>query len=404
MHKIYFEKRCIVICRNDEAQLADPNSVEFHIGEKIDIHALVGMFEASATLSRIYIPTDGRQEEEIYRRLCSEFREVNAAGGLVSNRRGDYLLIRRDGLWDLPKGHQEPGEDIRRGPEEGHEPAQLYPQAGIEGVLLFKPVPLVALPAEGPHHPDAGEVLLHHGGEPALVLIALLEALAELMMEKDGIPDDDRQGSHGDEGQGHVHAQHEDHGHDQHDKNPDEAGHLLGDEIAGGVDIAGAALDDIPGVVLHMPLEGQAGNMAVKGIPHILHQGFAAPGIGDPEPVLGGHLHHGHRQDGQGHNPQPGTQGLRAAEGIGIFPGQFRIDGVEIAFRDDDVRVQDDEPFPFRPFCSVVPGLSGTGIGFGIIAYREPVFEGSDNLFAGDGGSDNPSEKILIFEGKLILT
>ena len=113
MHKIYFEKRCIVICRNDEAQLADPNSVEFHIGEKIDIHALVGMFEASATLSRIYIPTDGRQEEEIYRRLCSEFREVNAAGGLVSNRRGDYLLIRRDGLWDLPKGHQEPGEDIR---------------------------------------------------------------------------------------------------------------------------------------------------------------------------------------------------------------------------------------------------------------------------------------------------
>ena len=113
MHKIYFEKRCIVICRNDEAQLADPNSVEFHIGEKIDIHALVGRFEASATLSRIYIPTDGRQEEEIYRRLCSEFREVNAAGGLVSNRRGDYLLIRRDGLWDLPKGHQEPGEDIR---------------------------------------------------------------------------------------------------------------------------------------------------------------------------------------------------------------------------------------------------------------------------------------------------
>jgi ADP-ribose pyrophosphatase YjhB (NUDIX family) len=30
----------------------------------------------------------------------------------VSNRRGDYLLIRRYGLWDLPKGHQEKGEDI----------------------------------------------------------------------------------------------------------------------------------------------------------------------------------------------------------------------------------------------------------------------------------------------------
>ena len=111
MHKIYFEKRSIVICTGDEAALADPNSVEFHLGERVDIHALVGMFEASATLSRIYIPTD--EIETTYRRLCAEFREVNAAGGLVSNRRGDFLLIRRDNLWDLPKGHQEEGEDIR---------------------------------------------------------------------------------------------------------------------------------------------------------------------------------------------------------------------------------------------------------------------------------------------------
>lgn len=112
MHKIYFEKRSIVICRSGEAQLSDPNSVEFVLGDKIDIHALVGLFVASATLSRIYIPTEPEDEESTYKRLCAEFKEVNAAGGLVSNRRGDYLLIRRDGMWDLPKGHQENGEDI----------------------------------------------------------------------------------------------------------------------------------------------------------------------------------------------------------------------------------------------------------------------------------------------------
>ena len=111
MHKIYFEKRSIAICTPGEAALADPNSVEFHLGDKLDIHALVGLFEASATLSRIYIPSD--DTDATYRRICSEFKEVNAAGGLVSNRRGDFLLIKRDGLWDLPKGHQEAGEDIR---------------------------------------------------------------------------------------------------------------------------------------------------------------------------------------------------------------------------------------------------------------------------------------------------
>ena len=71
---------------------------------------MVSMFKSSPNIARIYIPAQDTQK--MYRRVCSEFKEVNAAGGLVSNRRGDYLLISRYGLWDLPKGHQEEGEDI----------------------------------------------------------------------------------------------------------------------------------------------------------------------------------------------------------------------------------------------------------------------------------------------------
>ncbi len=71
---------------------------------------MVSMFKSSPNIARIYIPA--KDTQKMYRRVCSEFKEVNAAGGLVSNRRGDYLLISRYGLWDLPKGHQEEGEDI----------------------------------------------------------------------------------------------------------------------------------------------------------------------------------------------------------------------------------------------------------------------------------------------------
>ncbi len=101
----------MMVCSPDEAVLSDPNSVEFYLGDRFDFHALVGMFEASATLSLICIPSE--DTETAYKRICSEFKEVNAAGGLVSNKRGDCLLIKRNGLWDLPKGHQEKGEDIR---------------------------------------------------------------------------------------------------------------------------------------------------------------------------------------------------------------------------------------------------------------------------------------------------
>jgi ADP-ribose pyrophosphatase YjhB (NUDIX family) len=110
MHKIYFEKRCLIICRPDDPALNDPNAIIFRPGCRLDIHSLVGMLETYGSLDHIYIPAE--DTECMYRRICSEFKEVNAGGGLVSNRRGDFLLISRNGLWDLPKGHQDPGEDI----------------------------------------------------------------------------------------------------------------------------------------------------------------------------------------------------------------------------------------------------------------------------------------------------
>ena len=110
MHKIYFEKRAIIICTPEDQALTDPNVIQFSLGENIDIHTLVGMVETSDSLHRVCIVTDDVQDT--YHKVCAEFLEVNAGGGLVSNRRGDYLLISRNGLWDLPKGHQDPGEDI----------------------------------------------------------------------------------------------------------------------------------------------------------------------------------------------------------------------------------------------------------------------------------------------------
>ena len=44
--------------------------------------------------------------------LGDNYKEVNAAGGLVQDASGRYLLIRRNDRWDLPKGHQEQGEVI----------------------------------------------------------------------------------------------------------------------------------------------------------------------------------------------------------------------------------------------------------------------------------------------------
>ena len=131
MRKVFFEKRCIVICRPDDPALADPNAIVFRLGESLDIHTLIGMVETSDSLHRTCIPTD--DVEKTYRTICAEFQEVNAGGGLVSNRRGDYLLISRNGMWDLPKGHQDPGEPI-----ETTALREVQEETGIEDLELHE--------------------------------------------------------------------------------------------------------------------------------------------------------------------------------------------------------------------------------------------------------------------------
>lgn len=54
------------------------------------------------------------EPEAAYCRLAEEFAFVEAAGGVVVNGEGAWLMIRRNGRWDLPKGRVEEGEPYDR--------------------------------------------------------------------------------------------------------------------------------------------------------------------------------------------------------------------------------------------------------------------------------------------------
>lgn len=50
--------------------------------------------------------------EAAFAAFSAEFIPVEAAGGVVVNDCGEWLMIHRNGRWDLPKGHLECGERI----------------------------------------------------------------------------------------------------------------------------------------------------------------------------------------------------------------------------------------------------------------------------------------------------
>jgi 8-oxo-dGTP pyrophosphatase MutT (NUDIX family) len=46
----------------------------------------------------------------LWKEFVSYYKFITAAGGLVYNSKGEFLIIKRDGIWDLPKGKTEEGE------------------------------------------------------------------------------------------------------------------------------------------------------------------------------------------------------------------------------------------------------------------------------------------------------
>ncbi len=50
------------------------------------------------------------QPEGAFARFAADFTQVEAAGGIVVDGAGRWLMIYRNGRWDLPKGHVEAGE------------------------------------------------------------------------------------------------------------------------------------------------------------------------------------------------------------------------------------------------------------------------------------------------------
>ncbi|MEN6619374.1 MAG: NUDIX domain-containing protein [Rikenellaceae bacterium] len=126
MYSIYFNNRCLAVCSNYEQSLNDPDAVIFCPSNNLDKSSLINsseqlsqmdlsdlpaFFQNSPHITKLYVPSD--QETVTFKRLCTNLTSIQAGGGLVTNSKGEYLLIYRHGVWDLPKGKQEPNEDIR---------------------------------------------------------------------------------------------------------------------------------------------------------------------------------------------------------------------------------------------------------------------------------------------------
>jgi ADP-ribose pyrophosphatase YjhB (NUDIX family) len=82
--------------------------------DKVSINSVnfAPFFSDSCRKNILIIVKNDLDFEYAFKKIIEKLIFVPAAGGLVKNEKDEFLFIYRNKHWDLPKGHQEAGEDI----------------------------------------------------------------------------------------------------------------------------------------------------------------------------------------------------------------------------------------------------------------------------------------------------
>lgn len=112
MYEIYYNDKLICLMHHAwDVYISEKKGVTLVIpyaGKPSLLLSIMDKMEKNRELSRVYVLA--HDVKQLKRDFFSLFEIVEAAGGLVINRKGETLLLYRRGHWDLPKGKIEPNE------------------------------------------------------------------------------------------------------------------------------------------------------------------------------------------------------------------------------------------------------------------------------------------------------
>ncbi len=131
---IFFNDRRFTIT-SDLAGYFVGNEKGYFLGHasSYDIPKLVKIFQSHPAICNVFVGNGS--VDKLFSWFTSQFKFLVAAGGLVRNNAGQYLMIYRRGKWDLPKGKVEPSETpVEAGLREVEE------ETGISGLTVVRPL------------------------------------------------------------------------------------------------------------------------------------------------------------------------------------------------------------------------------------------------------------------------
>ena len=112
MYKVFFNERIVLLTDDFIRNFQVRYGLFYKYRNVEDLKELLDFYWQITRIDTLFIFHN--DIEELRERFKSCFQQINAAGGLVRNNQGHYLVMKRRGKWDLPKGKVNRNETLER--------------------------------------------------------------------------------------------------------------------------------------------------------------------------------------------------------------------------------------------------------------------------------------------------
>lgn len=133
MYKVFFNERIVLLTDDFIRNFQVRYGLFYKYRSEADLKELLSFYWNLKQIDTLFI--FHHDIDELRERFKSCFKQVYAGGGLVRNLNGDYLVIKRLGKWDLPKGKVNKNETIEHAAVR-----EVSEETGLTGIKIVSPL------------------------------------------------------------------------------------------------------------------------------------------------------------------------------------------------------------------------------------------------------------------------
>ncbi len=111
-YKIYFNDRFVVLSNTVPENPEQKYGLFYKYNSRKQLYQVIRKFEKNESIpSMLLVHSDLK---ELWKKFKGYFKYIKAGGGFVRNELDEFLIIKRRGVWDLPKGKKNKKESIKQ--------------------------------------------------------------------------------------------------------------------------------------------------------------------------------------------------------------------------------------------------------------------------------------------------